>query len=494
MRSFIELVVKKPVAVCMGIVAIVILGIVSLSRLPVDFLPNMELPFISVRTTYDNAGPEEVEKSVTRLIESAVSGINNVKTITSSSREEISSVFIEFNWGSDLSSATADIREALDRIRSSLPDDAESPAVYKFSTDNIPVMAIAFYGTENLSALYDLVDNQILNRIKQVGGVAMAEIWGGLKTQIKVDVDMNRLQAYGLDINTIVSTLARENQNLAGGETYEGVYKYTLRTTGEFKTVSDIGTVVVALKENNTPIRLRDIANIYEGYDENMDIVKVNGAPAVNISINKESGANTVGVSDAIKKQLNNLNLPEGIKYEILFNTADTVNNSIAGVLDAAWQGGLFAVIILMIYLWKFRTVAIIAISIPMSIIITFTLMYFMGITLNIISLSGSFLVFFGLWGALSHRGDLMRVLLALQLVFLGSLFNFSMGSALFFEPSGLIFALFTACLTGLQIASAMAIFLLYFKKSGFRLSISKADNPAMHDKITAANTITHSP
>ena len=389
MRSFIELVVKKPVAVCMGIVAIVILGIVSLSRLPVDFLPNMELPFISVRTTYDNAGPEEVEKSVTRLIESAVSGINNVKTITSSSREGISSVFIEFNWGSDLSSATADIREALDRIRSSLPDDAESPAVYKFSTDNIPVMAIAFYGTDNLSALYDLVDNQILNRIKQVGGVAMAEIWGGLKTQIKVDVDMNRLQAYGLDINTIVSTLARENQNLAGGQTYEGVYKYTLRTTGEFKTVSDIGTVVVALKENNTPIRLRDIANIYEGYDEDMDIVKVNGAPAVSVSINKESGANTVGVSDSIKKQLDNLNLPEGIKYEVLFNTADTVNDSIAGVLDAAWQGGLFAVIILMIYLWKFRTVAIIAISIPMSIIVTFTLMYFMDITLNIVSLSG---------------------------------------------------------------------------------------------------------
>ena len=134
----------------------------------------------------------------------------------------------------------------------------------------------------------------------------------------------------------------RENQNLAGGETYEGVYKYTLRTTGEFKTVSDIGTVVVALKENNTPIRLREIANIYEGYDENMDIVKVNGAPAVNISINKESGANTVGVSDSIKKQLNNLNLPEGIKYEILFNTADTVNNSIAGVLDAALAGRTF--------------------------------------------------------------------------------------------------------------------------------------------------------
>ena len=389
MRSFIELIVKKPVAICMGILAVVILGAVSLLRLPVDFLPDMDLPYISVRTTYDNAGPEEVEKSLTRLIESAVSGINNVKTITSSSQEGRSSVFIEFNWGSDLASATADIREALDRIRSSLPDDADSPAVYKFSTDNIPVMAIAFYGTENLSALYDLVDNQILNRIKQVGGVAMAEIWGGLKTQIKVDVDMNRLQAYGLDINTIVSTLGEENQNLAGGQTYEGVYKYTLRTTGEFRTIDDIGTVVVALKENNTPIKLRDLAYVYEGYNENMDIIKVNGTPAVSISVNKESGANMVAVSKAVKKELERLNLPEGIKYEVLFNNADTVNKSIGGVLDTAWQGGLFAIVILMIYLWNFRTVSIIAISIPMSIIITFTIMYFMGVTLNIISLAG---------------------------------------------------------------------------------------------------------
>ena len=130
MRSFIELIVKRPVAVFMGIVAVVILGAVSLSRLPVDFLPDMELPFISIRTTYDNAGPEEVEKSVSRIIESAVSSVNNIKEVSSSSEEEESRVFIEFNWGSDLASATADIREAIDRIRKSLPDDAESPAVY----------------------------------------------------------------------------------------------------------------------------------------------------------------------------------------------------------------------------------------------------------------------------------------------------------------------------------------------------------------------------
>ena len=389
MRSFIELIVKRPVAVFMGVVAVIILGAVSLSRLPVDFLPDMELPFISIRTTYDNAGPEEVEKSVSKIIEGAVSSVNNIKEVSSSSEEEDSRVFVEFNWGSDLASATADIREAIDRIRKSLPDDAESPAVYKFSTDNIPIMEVSFYGTENLSALYNLVDNQVLTSIEQVGGVAMAEIRGGLKTQVKVDVDMNRLQAYGLDINSIVNTLALENQNISGGETYEGVYKYTLRTTGEFKNVNDIGNVVVALKTNSTPIRLRELATIYEGYDEDGDIIKVNGTPAVTVSINKESGANTVAVSDGIKKRLDTLNLPEGIKYEVLFNSADNVNKAIKGVLDTAWQGGLFAVIILMLYLWNVRTVLIIAVSIPMSIIVTFTLMYFFGTTLNIISLSG---------------------------------------------------------------------------------------------------------
>ena len=389
MRQFIEICVKKPVAVFMAIISILLLGFISLSRLAIDFLPNMEVPYITIVTQYDNAGPEEIEKSITRLIERAISSVNNVKTITSSSEEGESRVNIEFNWGSDLSDAAADIREALDIVKGSLPDDAESPRVFKFSTDMIPIMYIFFYGTENLAALYNYVDTQIVDRIEQAQGVARAEIRGGLQSQIKVDVNMNRLQAYGLDINSIVSILSIENQNLAGGQTYEGVYKYILRTTGEFKNLDDIGNVVVSLKENNVPVRLRDVAEIYNGYNENMDRMAMEGTPAVAIAVNKESGGNAVAVDRAVKEQLNNLQLPEGIECRIVFNTADTVNQAIVGVLDTAWQGGLFAVIILMIYLWNFRTVSIIAISIPMSIIITFTIMYFMGVTLNIISLAG---------------------------------------------------------------------------------------------------------
>ena len=389
MRNFIELVVKRPVAVFMCMIAVLILGFVSLSKLAVDFLPDMELPYITVRTEYENAGPEEVEKSVTRIIENAVATVSDINTITSTSKEGESSVFIEFNWGTDLAVATADIREAIDSAKNSLPDDAESPTVLKFSTDMTPIMEIAFFGTDNLGALYTLIDNQILNKIEQASGVARAEIRGGLKTEMKVDLVLNRLHAYGIDINTIVSLLSSENQNLSGGETYEGVYKYTLRTMGEFTTAEDIENTVVALKTNDTPIKLKDIGRVYQGYSDDSEIVKINGMPAISVSVNKESGGNSVNVSKAVQKQLANLSLPEGVEYEILFNNADNVNESINGVLETAWQGGLFAVIILMLYLWNIKTVSIIAVSIPISIIVTFTLMYFMGITLNIISLSG---------------------------------------------------------------------------------------------------------
>lgn len=389
MRGFLELVVKRPVSIFMGMIAVLILGFVSLTKLPIDFLPDMELPYITVSTKYENAGPEEVEKSVTRIIENAVATVSGIKNITSTSKEGESTVFVEFNWKTDLANATADIREAIDSAKNSLPDDAESPTVLKFSTDTMPMMEIAFFGTDNLGALYNLVDNQILNKIEQASGVARAEIRGGLKTEMKVDVVLNRLHAYGLNINEIVSLLSSENQNLSGGETYEGVYKYTLRTMGEFNDAEDIENTVVALKINDTPIKLKEIGRVYQGYSDDTEIVKINGSPAVSVSVNKESGGNAVNVAKAVKNNLNNLTLPEGVEYQILFNNADTVNESIRGVLDAAWQGGLFAIIVLMIYLWNIKTVSVIAISIPMSIIITFTLMYFMGITLNIISLSG---------------------------------------------------------------------------------------------------------
>ena len=389
MKKFITLVVHRPTTVFVTLVSMFIIGIISISRLNINYLPDMEVPIISIKTTYENAGPEEVEKSVTRIIESAVSSVNNVKNITSKSKESESNVEIEFNWGTDLQTASDDIREAIDMIRSTLPDDSDNPNISKFSSDATPIMNIAFFGTDNLSSLYDLVDSQILTRLEQVEGVAQTEIRGGLKKIIRVDIDLNRLNAYSININDIVQTLALENQNVSGGETYEGVYKYNIRTTGEFKEVSDIESVVVELKNNIYPVRIRDIAYVHEDYEDDSEIVRINGQKALTIAITKESGGNIIQIARDVEKRLETINLPSGIYYQILFNSSDTIKNSIHNVLNTVWQGALFAVIVLMIYLWDVKSVFIISVSIPISVISTFILMYFFDITINVVSLSG---------------------------------------------------------------------------------------------------------
>ncbi len=390
MKSFIGLCVKRPISVFMAIFAICILGGISLSRLPVDYFPDIDIPVISVSTSYDGAGPEEVETSITRLVETAVSSVTGVTDITSTSAEGSSVVSIEFDWGTDLADAASDIREAIDRIRSRLPDEADSPTTMKFSTSMMPIMSISLSGADDLAALYELADSQIIKKIEQIDGVAQVRVNGGLETRVNVDVNLNRLQAYGLSINSIASTIYTENMNSAGGETYEGVYKYILRTTGEFEDLEDMKNIVLTVK-NNVPIRLRDVADVYYGYNDSSTIVRVNQEPGLLMYINKESGKNTVSVARNIINRLEELeaDLPPGVYFQILSNSAEFIQAAIMGVVEAGIQGALVAVFVLMIYLWNIRTVSVIALSIPISIIATFTLMYFMGITLNIISIAG---------------------------------------------------------------------------------------------------------
>ena len=389
MKKFITLIINRPTTVLVTLVSMFIIGVISISRLNINYLPDMEVPIISIKTTYENAEPEEVEKSVTRVIENAVSSVNHGGNITSKSKESESNVEIEFNWGTDLQTASDDIREAIDMIRSNLPDDCDNPNISKFSSDATPIMNIAFFGTDNLSSLYDLVDSQILTRLEQVEGVAQTEIRGGLKKIIRVDIDLNRLNAYSININDIVKTLALENQNVSGGETYEGVYKYNIRTTGEFKEVHDIEGVVVELKNNIYPVRVRDIAYVHEDYEDDSEIVRINGQKALTIAITKESGGNIIQIARDVEKRLETINLPSGVYYQILFNSSDTIKNSIRNVLNTVWQGALFAVIVLMIYLWDIKSVFIISVSIPVSVISTFILMYFFDITINVVLLSG---------------------------------------------------------------------------------------------------------
>ncbi|TXJ33015.1 efflux RND transporter permease subunit [Brachyspira aalborgi] len=393
MKSFISLIVRRPITILMIIISILILGLISLSRLSIDSMPNMQMPYISIRTIYRNAGPEEIEKSITKIVEGAIATVNNIKNITSYSRENSSDVMVEFNWGVNLREASEDIREALERIYDLLPDNADKPNIRKFATDDTSLMEVAIYGLEDKATLYTIAENQIAPKIKQAKGVAQAETRGGLKRQIKIDVNLNRLKAYNININQISEALSRDNNNLVGGQANHGFYKYTIRTMGEIESIDDIKNIAVDLKTNTygtkAIVKIKDLAEVYEGYDDEINIVKINGEESVSIAVNKESGANTVEVAKNVKRKLEEYNFPEGVNYEIMFNNADGINDAIKGVLTTAWQGGLFAIIILMIYMWNLRSVSVIAISIPLSIIITFTLMYFMNITLNVISLSG---------------------------------------------------------------------------------------------------------
>ncbi|MGC8766013.1 MAG: efflux RND transporter permease subunit [Brevinematia bacterium] len=382
--------VERPVTMMMGLIAIMILGVVALSRLPIDELPNIEFPVLSVITSYEGASPEEVEKQVTRIIEGAVSGVNEIDHIESTSTEGQSVVTIFFNWGANLDARASDVREKLDFVRKALPDSAGTPSVFKFSSSMFPVMNISVTGIEDQEALYDIADSQVKTKLEQVSGVANVSIMGGVKKEVRVDVDRNRLQAYGIGIDTITTLLMVENQNQAGGYTYEGVYKYILRTEGEFKSLEDIKNVIVGVK-NGVPVRLREVANVYFAPSESQGIVRINREPGVNLLIYKEAGKNTVQVAKNVRAKLKEIseNLPAGVKLSIIQDDSKSIENSIRNVRDSALQGGILAILILLLFLWNVRTVLIIAISIPTSIITTFIAMYFFNVTLNIVSLGG---------------------------------------------------------------------------------------------------------
>ena len=307
MKSFISLIVRRPITILMIIISILILGLISLSRLSIDSMPNMQMPYISVRTIYRNAGPEEIEKSITKIVEGAIATVNNIKNITSYSRENSSDVMVEFNWGVNLREASEDIREALERIYDLLPDNADKPNIRKFATDDTSLMEVAIYGLEDKASLYNIAENQIAPKIKQAKGVAQAETRGGLKRQIKIDVNLNRLKAYNININQISEALSRDNNNLVGGQANHGFYKYTIRTMGEIESIDDIKNIAVDLKTNTygakAIVKIRDLAEVYEGYDNEVNIVKINGEESVSIAVNKESGANTVEVAKNVKRK-----------------------------------------------------------------------------------------------------------------------------------------------------------------------------------------------
>jgi HAE1 family hydrophobic/amphiphilic exporter-1 len=384
------LAVKRPITTSMFFLALLIFGSISLFRLPIDILPDITYPSITVYTEYEGAGPQEIESLITEVIEKTVSTIDNVKDIRSMSSEDASTVTIDFNWGTDLAEATNDIREKLDRVVQSLPEDADDPYIFKYDPSNRPMLFISIIGPIHPSKLRDLADERIKYDIEQIEGVAAVDIWGGLEREIQVEVNGNKLRSIGLSIDELVNTLKEENISLAGGRLEAGRREFLVRPLGEFSSLEDIENTVIAFKQDK-PVYLKQVAEVKDGFKELRRHMRINGESGVMVTVRKRSGSNTVQVSNRVLKIIPELKreLPEGVTLSVVLDTADFIRKSIRQVEQSAIIGGILAIIVLFVFLRNVRSTIIISFSIPIAIWATFFLLERMGLTINMMSLGG---------------------------------------------------------------------------------------------------------
>ena len=381
---------RHPVLTLIVFALLGILGIFTLKDAAIALMPDIDSPYISVSTIYENAGPESVEKSVTKLLEGQLVSVSGLKNITSSSSEGRSWILLEFNYGTDLDIATNDVRDKLDRVTRRLPDDADTPMIFKMDSNSMPIMRIAVRGNRPQNELREIADDTICDLIAQTDGVAEATVYGGRDKIVRVDISQNRLAAYGLTMMQVAQSLASQNLELGAGKITEGSQDYSIRTTGEFSSIEEVNDTVVAVK-NGYAVRLSDIGTAYMGYADKNSEVYINGQEGVYISITKQSGKNTVTVANAVYKKLDEIReiLPIDMGLEIIRDDTDSIRETIDTLVESAGQGLILAVLILFLFLKNFKSTIIIAVSIPLSIIITMLCMNFAGLTLNMMTLTG---------------------------------------------------------------------------------------------------------
>ncbi len=387
--------IKRPVAVAMLFLAITLLGVISFFRLPIDLLPDIAYPRLVVYTSYPDVAPQEVERFVTERIEQQVAAVPGVENLRSVSREGLSLVTLRFAWGTDMDFAVLNVRERLDNIRDILPDQAERPAVLRTDPTSEPIMGVSVSGREDLWALKDLASEVFKRRLEQIDGVAQAAVAGGLEREIHVEVNPQRLDGYGFTVQQVVDALDAANQSAPGGTIRRGRYRYSLRTLGEFQTVSEIGDVPLGRAQGDTTsvsglIRLRDVAVVSDAYKDRESIARYNGREAVGLLVFKESGANTVRVADQVDEVLVQLRAEyPDIRIDVAMNQAGFISDAISAVVQALMIGGALAFLVLFFFLRDARYPVAIALAIPISVVASFSLLDLAGVSLNIMSLGG---------------------------------------------------------------------------------------------------------
>jgi HAE1 family hydrophobic/amphiphilic exporter-1 len=388
MRKVVPFAVSHPVTVSMATVAAVVFGLVALARLDVRLLPEIRYPSLTIQTEYPNTAPLDVENLVTRPLEEAVGVIPGLRKVHSISQAGLSQVTLEFDWSTDMDFAGLDVREKIDLV--TLPEDSRPPLLLKYDPALDPILRIGLWGRAPLVSVRNVAEDVLKKEIESLAGVAAAKVAGGLEEEILVQVDEARLAGLGISILEVNDALARENVNASGGRLRDRNAEYLVRTLSRFEELEEILDVSVAVR-GGQPIKLADVAEVHRGHKERSTITHVNGRESVEIAIFKEGDENIVEIANRVRRHLDRIGdqLPEGIELEVLFDQSVFISQAVREVRNNAFLGGVLAILVLYLFLRNFRSTVIIGLSIPISIVATFILMYTRGVSLNVMSLGG---------------------------------------------------------------------------------------------------------
>ena len=384
-----EFSVHRPVFITMVFLMILVIGAVALSRLKIDMLPEIEMPTLSIRTEFPGASPEIMERQVTQVIEEIVSTVPGVEEITSDSSEGNSNVQVRFTWETDIDFAALDVRSVLEDEFDELPDDIERPRIRKFDIGSFPVVLLGISSRLDPVDLTQLIEDEIRYRFSRIPGVAQVDIWGGFDREIRIELDPDRIMALGLPLDQIIRSVRQANLDPPAGKLEQGRYEIQLRAPAQFSDLDQIRNTVVA-RQDGAAVTLGQVARVNDTYEKLTRIIRVNGEPGIRVAIRKQSQANTVDVSNRILEEIDAVNtaMPQ-IRIIPVINQGNFIQRSITNVARSVLYGGGLAVLILLFFLRAVRSTVVITLAIPISMLATFTLMFFFDLTINLMTLGG---------------------------------------------------------------------------------------------------------
>lgn len=382
--------VNKPITTILIFVAVIIMGLYSLVQLPIDQYPEMEPPYVSVMTSYSGANGSEIETNVTKLMENSLNSIDGLKNIYSTSKDNMSLITLEFEWGTNLDETVNDVRSAIDMVYDQLPDGCSRPMILKFNTSMMPIMQYAITADKSYPGLEKILNDNVVTVLNRIDGIGTISLSGSPERYVYIDLDPNKIDAYNLSLEAVGSAIGNNNLTLASGSVKMGKEQYQLRVEGEYADSKEINDIVVATQADGKQVFVRDIATVRDTIKDLTLEEKINGENGVRLIIMKQSGANTVQIANDVQKELVKIQktLPPDIKFQVIYDSSEVIQNSVSGLTETIWYALIFVILVVLFFLGKWRATLIISLSIPISLIASFIYLKFAGSSLNIISLA----------------------------------------------------------------------------------------------------------